>query len=172
MWRICSIDCLSLLEIIYHKNTISIPKKRGHNFSSLQNSLCLFWLGWARLLPLFRLLFGSWGEPMDPYFIHGHKTQQKLVMIGLKRVQISMWHILSCLLLINCQKSGYPRGWVLISRSFVRMEWTLSWEIPTGNSISYVSLYNSSVTHNHIMDFSDYFRSCHSDRPSRMGVIL
>ena len=107
---ICSADCLPLLEIIYHKNTISIPKHRGCNLSSWRNSLCLLWRGWAGVLPLFRLVW-MLGWNNGPSFVHSHKPQQKLVRNRLKNVQISTRHILSRVLLISCQKFGYPTGW-------------------------------------------------------------
>ena len=67
--------------------------------------------GQARVISLFRLLFEFWYELLDPCFIHIHNPWQKLVRICLKKVQISVRHILSCVLLMNCQKSGFPVGW-------------------------------------------------------------
>ena len=86
------------------------------------------------------------------------------VVTKLKKVQISKRHILSSVLL----KSGYSMGWEFSHtqnfckngmKSFLR---NLS-------STSYVSLSNTFITHNHILDFSCYFESDHSDRSSISG---
>ena len=78
-------------------------------------SLCLLWWvsqGASIGLSLLRLLFGFWDEMMDPFLIiHSHKPQQKLARVCLKKVQISTRHIPTCMLLINCQKSGLPSCW-------------------------------------------------------------
>ena len=105
---------------------------------------------------------------MDPWFIHSHKPQQKFVRNWLKKVQISTRHILSCMLLINCQKSGYPSDWEFshMCRSSVRMEWTLSWEIPTAITMFLTATRLSPIT---ISWTLITISGCHSDRPSRTG---
>ena len=65
---------------------------------------------------------------MDPCFIHRHTSQQKLVRICLKRVQISTRHVPPCVLWSTVRSLGTQRAEsFLISRPSVRMEWTVSW---------------------------------------------
>ena len=124
-------------------STIRMPstsqKTQGQNLLSWRNSLCCLSRGWARVLPLFRLLFGFWGEMVDPCFIQAETCQE----LCLKMVQIST----NIFCVVCFQKSGYPTGWefyhilsywefyhigsFIISRVVIRMEWTLSWKIPT-----------------------------------------
>ena len=133
-------------------------KTQGQNLLSWRNSLCCLSRGWARVLPLFRLLFGFWGEMVDPCFIQAETCQE----LCLKMVQISTEHILCCVL----SEVWVPNGLRVLSY-FIILRVLSYWEfyhiqschkngmnsfLKNPYSTSYVSLCNSSVTRNRILD--------------------
>ena len=75
------------------------------------------------MLSWLRLLFGFWGEMMDPCFIYSNKSHQEVVRIGLKKVQSTTCHIQSCASDQQSEVSVPQRAKsFLISRPSVRME--------------------------------------------------
>ena len=120
------------------------------------------------MILLFRLLFGFWFEMLDPSFSLVTDLNRNLSGSVSKRFRLACNIILSCVTLINCQKPGYPTCWEFSHiQLFCKNE--MHYFLRNPYSTSFASLCNSSVTHNHIMDFNDYFWSCQGKRPFRMG---
>ena len=98
---------------------------------------------------------------MDPCFIH---SQHKLVRICPKKG--------------SCASDQRSELWVTNGLRFfffyiqiIRKNAMNSFLRKT-KSTSYECLCNLSVTHNYAIDFSDFFDSHNSDKPSRTGIIL
>jgi hypothetical protein len=81
--------------IIRHSRTLW-PGNGGHHLSGWYNSLCLLQITLAGWSPLFWMFLGLWCVPVDPCFIDGHETTQKLLRIALKQHQTLLWWSHSC----------------------------------------------------------------------------
>jgi len=59
-WVILRVDSLALWKIINEEDAVLIPKNRGKKFSSIFLHSEFFWVGWAAMPPLHRLLLCLW----------------------------------------------------------------------------------------------------------------
>ena len=63
---ICTFYRATLLKIINHDNTLTIPKDWGHHRPCWMNPLRFFRRGWERVFPLFALQFWLWVKVVNP----------------------------------------------------------------------------------------------------------
>ena len=73
----CTVYCVTLLKIINHDQSLSIPKDWGHQLSCWINLLKFLRRGIARVFPLFALHFWLWVEVVNPCLILDYNSLEK-----------------------------------------------------------------------------------------------
>jgi len=119
-------DRFALLQVVDVDHTLWIPKNGGHHLCGRWDSLSLLQSRFAGWSPLFRLFLALWCVPVDPCFVDGHETMQKLLRIALKQRQTLLWSGLTVAFVVRR---------FLMPKFYCRIWPTRSFDMPTVSAI-------------------------------------